>query len=87
MPLKALREPLGITRSFPDGWGAYERQVEAEQPTVGKANPQKIESKHSNWRTRSKRLVRRTIGCSKTEHRHDLVSGLFINRYEFGRSI
>ena len=63
MPLKALREPLGITRSFPDGWGAYERHVAAEQHTVGKANTQKIESKHINVRTRIKRLVRRTICC------------------------
>ena len=87
MQRKALLEPLGITRYFTDGWGAYERHVAAEQHTVGKANTQKIESKHINVRTRIKRLVRRTICFSKTEHRHDLVSGLFINRYEFGRSI
>jgi insertion element IS1 protein InsB len=35
-------------------------------------------------RTRIKRLVRRTICFSKTERMHDLVIGLFINRYEFG---
>ena len=46
---------------------------------------QKIESKHINLRTRIKRLVRRTICFSKTERMHDLVIGLFINRYEFGR--
>ena len=84
---KALREPLGLTRYFPDGCGAYERHVEAEQHTVGKAHTQKIESKHINLRTRIKRLVRRTICFSKTEHMHDLVIGLFINRYEFGRLI
>ena len=82
---KALLGPFGITRYFTDGWGAYERHVEAEQPTVGKANTQKIESKHINLRTRIKRLVRRTICFSKTERMHDLVIGLFINRYEFGR--
>jgi insertion element IS1 protein InsB len=48
-------------------------------------NTQKIESKHINLRTRIKRLVRRTLCFSKTEHMHDLVIGLFINRYEFGR--
>jgi insertion element IS1 protein InsB len=37
--------------------------------------------------TRVKRLVRRTICLSKPEHRHDLVIGLFVNRYEFGRAI
>jgi IS1 family transposase len=52
---------------------------------VGKDQTQKIESKHINLRTRIKRLVRRTICFSKTERMHDLVIGLFINRYEFGR--
>jgi hypothetical protein len=33
------------------------------------------------------RLVRRTICFSKTTTMHDLVLGLFINRYEFGRCI
>jgi len=87
LELKALLEPFGITRYFTDGWGAYERHVEAEQHTVGKANTQKIESKHINLRTRIKRLVRRTICFSKTTTMHDLVIGLFINRYEFGRPI
>ena len=87
LELKKLLEPFGITRYFTDGWGAYERHVEAEQHTVGKANTQKIESKHINLRTRIKRLVRRTICFSKTTTMHDLVIGLFINRYEFGVSI
>jgi IS1 family transposase len=58
-----------------------------EQHTIGKAHTQKIESKHINLRTRIKRLVRRTICFSKTERMHDLVIGLFINRYEFGTSV
>jgi insertion element IS1 protein InsB len=87
LELKALLEPFGITRYFTDGWGAYERHVETEQHTVGKAHTQKIESKHINLRTRIKRLVRRTICFSKTERMYDLVIGLFINRYEFGRPI
>ena len=87
LELKALLEPFGITRYFTDGWGAYERHVEAEQHTVGKTNTQKIESKHINLRTRIKRLVRRTICFSKTDRMHDLVIGLFINRYEFGVSV
>ena len=87
LELKALLEPFGITRYFTDGWGAYERHVETEQHTVGKANTQKIESKHINLRTRIKRLARRTICFSKTKHMHDLVIGLLINRYEFGVSV
>ena len=85
--LQALLEPFGITRYFTDGWGAYERHLDATQHQVGKANTQKIESKHINLRTRIKRLVRRTICFSKTERMHDLVIGLFINRYEFGVAV
>ena len=87
LQLKALLEPFGITRYYTDGWGAYDRHIEAEQHTVGKENTQKIESKHTTLRTRIKRLVRRTICFSKTERMHDLVIGLFINRYEFGRAL
>ena len=78
---------FGITRYFSYGWGAYERHLEAAQHTVGKAHTQKSASKHINMRTRMKRLVRRTLCFSKTERMHDLVIGLFINRYEFGGSI
>jgi insertion element IS1 protein InsB len=85
--LQALLEPFGITRYVTDGWGAYERHLDAAQHTVGKANTQKIESKHINLRTRIKRLVRRTICFSKTERMHDLVIGLLINRDEFGVSV
>ena len=84
LQLKALLEPFGITRYYTDGWGAYERHLEPDQHTIGKDNTQKIESKHIRLRTRIKRLVRRTICFSKTERMHDLVIGLFINRYEFG---
>ncbi len=84
---KALWEPFGITRFYTDGWGAYERHLDAEQHEAGKANTQKIESKHINRRTRIKRLVRRTICFSKTERMHNLVIGLFINRYEFGQLV
>lgn len=87
LQLQALLEPFGITRYYTDGWGAYERHIDAEKHRVGKDNTQKIESKHINLRTRIKRLVRRTICFSKTERMHDLVIGLFINRYEFGRPL
>ena len=85
--LQALWEPCGMTRFYTDGWGAYERHLDPAEHTIGKAHTQKIESKHINLRTRIKRLVRRTLCFSKTEQMHDLVIGLFINRYEFGRAI
>ena len=84
LELQALLEPFGITRFYTDGGGAYARPLAPEQHHVGKENTQKIESKHINLRTRIKRLVRRTICFSKTITMHDLVIGLFINRYEFG---
>lgn len=87
LTLQQLLTPLGITKFYTDGWGAYERHLDAAQHQVGKENTQKIESKHINLRTRIKRLVRRTICFSKTERMHDLVIGLFINRYEFGQSL
>ena len=87
LKLQALLAPLGITKFYTDGWGAYERHIDAEKHQVGKENTQKIESKHTNLRTRIKRLVRRTICFSKTEQMHDLVIGLFINRYEFGQAL
>ena len=67
--------------------GSGERASNPEQHQVGKEHTQTIESKQVNLRTRIKRLVRRTLCFSKTERMHDLVIGLFINRYEFGVSI
>jgi insertion element IS1 protein InsB len=87
LQLQALLEPFGIRRFYTDGWGAYERHLASEQHVVGKQHTQTIESKHIKLRTRIKRLVRRTICFSKTTTMHDLVIGLFINRYEFGRCL
>lgn len=84
LQLKELLEPFGISRFYTDGWGAYERHLEARMHEVGKQNTQKIESKHINLRTRIKRLARKTICFSKTIQMHKIVVGLFINRYEFG---
>ena len=84
LQLQTLLEPCGITWYDTDGWGAYERHLDANKHRVGKDNTQKIESKHIKLRTRIKRVVRRTLCFSKTEQMHDLVIGLFVNRYEFG---
>ena len=84
LQLKALLEPFGITRFYTDDWGAYERHLSPESHIIGKRNTQKIERKHLTLRTRIKRLVRKTICFSKLEKMHDIVIGLFVNRYEFG---
>jgi insertion element IS1 protein InsB len=85
--LKALLEPFGIQTFYTDGWGAYARLLDQDQHVVGKQNTQKIERKHLTLRTRIKRLARKTICFSKSEWLNDVVIGLFINRYEFGRIV
>lgn len=87
LKLKKLLEPFGIRKYCTDGWGAYERHLRVDHHEIGKRKTQKIERKHLGLRTRIKRLARKTICFSKSEEMHDLVIGLFINRYEFGLPI
>jgi insertion element IS1 protein InsB len=82
--LKALLEPFGLTRYYTDSWGAYTRHIGSDEHHPGKRNTQKIERKHLTLRTRIKRLARKTICFSKSIQMHDIVIGLFVNRYEFG---
>jgi insertion element IS1 protein InsB len=85
--LKQLLTPFGIHPFYTDGAEVYQRHLEPEQHTVGKTYTQKIERKHLTLRTRMKRLVRKTICFSKSILLHDMVIGLFVNRYEFGMVI
>ena len=85
--LKGLLEPFGITMFYTDDWGAYERNLEAECHTVGKANTQAIERKNLIFRTRIKRLCRKTICFSKSVKMHDIVVTLVINILEFEWSV
>lgn len=85
--LQAMLEPFSIQQFYTDNWGAYERYLAAPAHTVGKANTQKIERKHLTFRTRIKRLALHTICFSKSVQMHDIVLGLFVNRFEFGRAI
>src|SRR6266508_5692804 len=87
LELQALLKPSGITRFYTDGWGAYRRHIDPDQHTVGKQHTQKIERKHTTLRARIKRLVRKTICFSKSIQMHDLVIGLFINRFAYGRAV
>ncbi len=87
LKLKALLEPFGITRYYTDYWGAYTRHLEAAKHEPGKRNTQQIERKHLTLRTRIKRLTRKTICFSKSMQMHDIVIGLFINRFEFGLTL
>ena len=87
LELKKLLLPFGIQKYCTDGWGAYERNIPHEKHEVGKRKTQRIERKHLRLRTRIKRLTRKTICFSRSEEMHDIVIGLFINRYEFGVAV
>jgi len=87
LKLKALLEPFGLTRYYTDHWGAYTRHLDPDVHSPGKRNTQKIERKHLTLRTRITRLVRKTICVSKSTQMHDIVIGLFVNRYAFGRAV
>ena len=78
---------FGVTHYYSDKWGAYQRYLLLEQHTIGKRYLQKIERKHLTLRTRLKRLARQTLCFSRSIEMHDVVIGLFMNRYEFGRTV
>ena len=82
--LKALLEPFGIARFYTDDWGAYQRNLAGFGHIISKKNTQRIERKNLTFRTRIKRLCRKTICYSKTTIMHDIVIGLVINILEFG---
>jgi insertion element IS1 protein InsB len=85
--LKELLNLFGIQRFYTDGWGGYERHIPAKKLMIGKKNIQKIERQHLTLRTRIKRLARKIICFSKSEKMHDIIIGMFINRYEFSMQI
>jgi insertion element IS1 protein InsB len=74
---------LGIRHFYTDGADVYARHLAPEHHTVGKTHMQKIERKHLTFRTRLKRLVRKTSCFSKSMRLHDIVIGLLVNRDEF----
>jgi insertion element IS1 protein InsB len=82
-----LLQPFGISRFYTDHAGVYQRHLSLENHTVGKPHTQKIERKHLTLRTRIKRFARKTICFSKSIMMHDIVLGLFMNRYEFALPI
>jgi insertion element IS1 protein InsB len=82
-----MLEPFGIQKYCTDGWGAHERDLDAERHEIEKRKTQKIEQKYIRLRTRIKRLARKSIRFSRSEKMHDSVIGMFIDRYEFGVNV
>ena len=87
LKLKRLLKPFGITKFYTDNLKSYERHLSKSERQVSKFKMRKIERKHLTLRTRIKRLQRKTICFSKIIQMHDLVIGLYINKYEFGNKI
>lgn len=87
LKLKKLLKPFGITKFYTDNLNTYQRNIPSQDHQVSKYKMQKIERKHLTLRTRIKRLARKTICFSKSTIMHDIVIGLFINKYEFGLEI
>ncbi|BAX53251.1 IS1 transposase [Photobacterium damselae subsp. piscicida] len=58
----------------------YSSYLPRENHTIGKRYTQRIERTNLTLRSRLKRLVRKTIGFSKSEEMHDKVIGTFIER-------
>jgi insertion element IS1 protein InsB len=87
LKLKRMLKPFDITKFYTDNLKTYERHLTKNERIVSKYKMQKIERKHLTLRNRIKRLQRKTICFSKTSLMHDLVIGLYINKYEFHRGI
>ena len=75
---------LNIVSVYSDNNFAYHDGISPEILQTGKKNTQKIERKHLTFRTRLKRLARKTICFSKSLHMHKIMIGLLINVLEFG---
>lgn len=74
---------LNIAVFHTDDWGAYQRCLPYKKHCISKCYTQNIERQNLNFRTRIKRLARRTICFSKSVEIHDKVVGEFINQCFF----
>ena len=75
---------LEIEVVYSDNNFAYHEVIPWSILQIGKKNTQKIERKHLTFRTRLKRLARKTICFSKSIEMHKILFGLLINSLEFG---
>ena len=82
-----MLKPCGSVHCYTAAAGVYERHLPAAGHPIGKGYTQQIERKQLTLGTRIKRLARKTICFSKSVLMHDIVIGLFVNRYEFGNLV
>ena len=74
---------IEMVKVYSDDNFAYHEIIPYNVLQTGKRNTQKIERKHLTFRTRLKRLARKTICYSKSLEMHKILIGLFINTEEF----
>jgi insertion element IS1 protein InsB len=74
---------IEIVAVYSDNNYAYNDIIPNNILQTGKKNTQKIERKHLTFRTRLKRLTRKTICYSKSLEMHKIMVGLLINVLEF----
>ena len=70
-----------VLRFCTDAWESYQKLISPAQHWIGKQFTQHIERHNLNFRTRLKRLQRKTICFSKSEHLHRAVLKLFIHHW------
>ncbi|MGU3239249.1 IS1-like element ISPda1 family transposase [Photobacterium damselae subsp. piscicida] len=78
--LQRLLLPFTIPIYCTDDFKVYSSYLPRENHIIGKRYRQRIERTNLTLRSRLKRLVRKTIGFSKSEEMHDKVIGTFIER-------
>ena len=78
---------IEMTKVYSDDNYAYHDLISQTVLETGKRNTQKIERKHLNFRTRLKRLTRKTICFSKSLEMHEIMVRMIINHLEFGAQL
>ena len=78
---------LNITHVYSDNNFAYHNIVRLDTLYTGKINTQKIVQKHLTFRTRLKRLVRKSICFSKSLHMHEIIFAILTNVLAFNSKL
>nr|AKQ76698.1 transposase [Candidatus Endozoicomonas cretensis] len=81
--LLKLLEPYRFEFFCTDDWASYAKLLPEKKHIIGKHFTQRIERQNLNFRTRLKRLARRSICFSRSEEVHDKVIGEFIYREHY----
>jgi insertion element IS1 protein InsB len=79
----ALISDIDYSIAYTDKLNIYTGFFAPEQHRISKYKMQKIERLHLTYRTRIKRLSRKTICFSKSLQMHDAVVGLLVNNLLF----